>query len=171
MDRRKFIKLTGVGMGGLMLPIPGSFISAAELTANPMDVAAKKQLADIALNAAKASGATYVDARIGRYLNQFITAQEKRISNVVNTESAGIGIRVIANGTWGFAATSNMSTDSIAKTAAQAVAVAKANSKFQVPLAITRIPIPADSVLTTLLMRFSWAVMNWLRYRPIRAST
>ncbi len=131
MDRRKFIKLTGVGMGGLMLPIPGAFISAAELTANPMDVAFKKRMSDIALNAAKAKGATYADARIGRYLNQFITAEEKRVSNIVNTESVGIGIRVIANGTWGFAATSDISPDSIAKTAEQAVAVAKANSKFQ----------------------------------------
>lgn len=131
MDRRKFIKLTGVGMGGLMIPLPGAFVSAAELTANPMDVAFKKRMADIALNAARAKGASYADARIGRYLNQFITAQEKRISNVVNTESYGIGIRVIANGTWGFAATSDMSTDSIARTAEKAVMVAKANSKFQ----------------------------------------
>ena len=131
MDRRKFIKLTGVGMGGLMIPLPGAFVSAAELTANPMDVAFKKRMADIALNAARAKGASYADARIGRYLNQFITAQEKRVSNIVNTESAGIGVRVIANGTWGFAATSDMSPDSIAKAAEQAVAVAKANSKFQ----------------------------------------
>jgi len=131
MDRRKFIKLTGVGMGGLMIPLPGTFVSAAELTDNPMDVAFKKRMADIALNAAKAKGASYADARIGRYLNQFITAQEKRISNVVNTESYGIGIRVIANGTWGFAATSDMSIDSIARTAEKAVMVAQANSKFQ----------------------------------------
>jgi TldD protein len=131
MDRRKFIKLTGVGMGGLMIPLPGAFVSAAELTANPMDVAFKKRMADIALNAAKSKGASYADARIGRYLNQFITAQEERISNVVNTESYGVGVRVIANGTWGFAATSDMSPDSIAKTAEKAVAVALANSKFQ----------------------------------------
>lgn len=131
MDRRKFIELTGIGMGGLMIALPGSYISAAELTANPLDVAFKKRMADIALNTAKAKGATYADVRIGRYLNQFITAREKRVDNVVNTESAGIGIRVIANGTWGFAATSDMSPDSIAQAAEKAVAVAKANSKFQ----------------------------------------
>jgi TldD protein len=96
-----------------------------------MDVAFKKKLADIALNAAKAKGASYADARIGRYLNQFVTTQETRVDNIVNTESAGIGIRVIANGTWGFASTSNMTPDSIAKTAEKAVAVAMANSKFQ----------------------------------------
>src|SRR5210317_2572476 len=131
MDRRKFIELTGIGMGGLMIALPGSYISAAELTANPLDVAFKKRMADIALNTAKTRGASYADVRIGRYLNQFITAREKRVDNVVNTESAGIGIRVIANGTWGFAATSEMSPDSIAKAASKAVAVAKANSKFQ----------------------------------------
>ena len=118
-------------MGGLMLPITGNMVSAAQLLERPMDVAMKKQLADVALNAAKSAGATYADARIGRYLNQFITTREKVVNNVVNTESAGIGIRVIANGTWGFASTSLITPESIAKTAKQAVAIAKANSKFQ----------------------------------------
>lgn len=132
MERRDFIKLGGAaGMGALMLPVSGIAVSADQLLDKPMDVAYKKKLSDIALNAAKAKGATYADARIGRYLNQFVTAQESRVDNIVNTESAGIGIRVIANGTWGFASTSNMTPDSIAKTAERAVAVAKANSKFQ----------------------------------------
>ncbi len=131
MDRRQFIKLTGIGVGGLTLPIMGNIVSAEQLLDKPMDVAIKKQLADLALNAAKEAGATYADARIGRYLNQFITTREKVVNNIVNTESAGIGIRVIANGTWGFAATSDMSVKSIVKTAQQAVAIAKANSKFQ----------------------------------------
>lgn len=131
MERRDFIKLTGAGVGGLILPITGNMVSAAQLLDRPMDVSMKKQLADVALNAAKSAGASYADARIGRYLNQFITTREKVVNNVVNTESAGIGIRVIANGTWGFASTSKMTPDSIAKTARQAVEIAKANSKFQ----------------------------------------
>tara|TARA_R110001632_G_scaffold8686_3_gene34358 strand:- start:15118 stop:16746 length:1629 start_codon:yes stop_codon:yes gene_type:complete len=131
MERRDFIKLGSAGMGTLMLPISGTAISADQLLDKPMDVAYKKKLADIALNAAKAKGATYADARIGRYLNQFVTTRETRVENIVNTESAGIGVRVIANGTWGFASTSNMTPDSVAKTAEQAVAVAMANSKFQ----------------------------------------
>ncbi len=131
MDRRDFVKLTGIGVTGLMLPITGRIVSAAELVGTGMDFATKKGLANIALEAATSAGATYADARIGRYLNQFITAQEKRVDNIVNTESAGIGIRVIANGTWGFAATSSMTPQAIADTARKAVAVAKANSKFQ----------------------------------------
>ena len=132
MDRRNFIKLSGAGVGAMMLPVTGNIVSAAELLDRPMDVAMKKKLANVALNAAKSAGATYADVRIGRYLNQSIAAREKRLSDLSNTESSGIGIRVIANGTWGFASTSDMSRDSIANTARQAVAVAKANSKFQI---------------------------------------
>ena len=73
-----------------------------------IDTAQKKQLADIALNAAKARGASYADVRIGRYLNQFVVTREKRVQNIANTESYGIGIRVIANGAWGFAATNKV---------------------------------------------------------------
>ena len=131
MERRDFVKLSCAGFGSMMLPINGNIVTAAELLDRPMDVAMKKQLADVALNAAKSVGATYADARIGRYLNQFITTRDKVVNNVVNTESAGIGIRVIANGTWGFASTSIMTPDSIAQTARDAVAIAKANSKFQ----------------------------------------
>ena len=41
-----------------------------------------------------------------------------------------MGIRVIANGTWGFAATDKMDKDSIAKATATAVAIAKVNAKL-----------------------------------------
>ena len=56
---------------------------------------------------------------------------KSKVQNIVNAESYGIGIRVIANGTWGFAATSNVTPDGIAKCAETAVAIAKANAKLQ----------------------------------------
>src|SRR6185369_12112586 len=96
-----------------------------------MDAAAKKKIADIALNAAKANGATYCDVRIGRYLRQFVITREDKVQNVVNTESTGIGVRVLVNGAWGFAATNTMSTQGAAKAAQQAAAIARANSKMQ----------------------------------------
>ena len=74
-------------------------------------------MADVALNAARSKGATYTDVRIGRYLNQFIITREDKVQNIVNTESYGMGIRVIANGSWGFAATDRLDNDSIAKAA------------------------------------------------------
>ena len=87
-------------------------------------------MADVALNAARSKGATYTDIRIGRYLNQYVITREDKVENIINTESYGMGIRVIANGGWGFAATDKMDTDSIAKTAELAVAVAKENSRL-----------------------------------------
>jgi len=159
MQRRDFIKLTGVGVGGLILPMSGMAVSAEQLLDKPMDVLLKKKLADIALNAAKAKGATYADVRIGRYLNQFVTTQEKRVDNIVNTESAGIGVRVIANGTWGFASTSNMTPDSIAKAAEQAVAVAVANSKFQtVPVQLAPVKGVGDVTWNTPITKNAFEV-------------
>ncbi|GAA4328672.1 TldD/PmbA family protein [Mucilaginibacter gynuensis] len=96
-----------------------------------VDVAIKKQLADVALNAARAKGATYTDVRLGRYNNQYVITREDKVENVVNTESYGMGIRVIANGCWGFSATDKLDKDSIAKAAELAVAIAKENSRIQ----------------------------------------
>ncbi len=130
MDRRDFLQFAGAGVGALLLPVYGRAIAAEELLSS-VDVASKKKLADAALEAARSSGASYCDVRIGRYLNQFVVTREDRVENVVNTESAGVGVRVIANGTWGFAATSIATPESVAKAARQAVSIAKANSRLQ----------------------------------------
>ncbi|MFT3792515.1 MAG: TldD/PmbA family protein [Rudaea sp.] len=131
MDRRDFLKITGVGLGGLALPAFYGRAIAAEELIGTIDVATKKKLADVALNAARSGGATYCDVRIGRYLRQFVITREDKVQNVVNTESCGIGIRVIAKGSWGFAATSDLSNDAVAKATAQAVAIARANGRLR----------------------------------------
>src|ERR1700761_2356158 len=123
-----------MGIGGAMLkgiPVIGSPISAEAAMYGGIDVALKKRMADVALNAARSKGATYTDVRIGRYLRQFVVTREEKVENVVNTESYGMGIRVLANGCWGFAATDKMDNDSIARAAASAVAIAKENAKIQ----------------------------------------
>ncbi|MCQ6960196.1 TldD/PmbA family protein [Mucilaginibacter aquariorum] len=132
MRRRDFIFLTGVGAGAMMLPSLDSFGKNIDVqqALEGVDVRIKKELADAGLNAAKSAGASYADVRIGRYLNQFVITRENRVLNVANTESYGIGIRVIANGCWGFAATNEVTKEGIAKTAQRAVAVAKANAKL-----------------------------------------
>ncbi|MBN8429431.1 TldD/PmbA family protein [Microbulbifer salipaludis] len=131
MDRRRFIKLAGVGAGGIALPLYGAQVSAEQLVNGGMDVGRKKALSDIVLNAARKAGASYTDVRIGRYLNQFLLTREANVENIVNTESFGAGIRVIAQGTWGFAATNDLTEDGLARAARQAVAVAKANARYQ----------------------------------------
>ncbi|PIQ36827.1 MAG: TldD protein [Lysobacterales bacterium CG17_big_fil_post_rev_8_21_14_2_50_64_11] len=131
MDRRSFLTVTGLGTASLMIPISGRLIAAEQLLST-LDPAVKKVLADGAMEAATAAGATYCDVRIGRYLRQFVITREDKVENVVNTESTGTGVRVIANGTWGFAATDDLTPSGVRKAAVQAVAVAKANAITQI---------------------------------------
>ncbi len=127
MHRRKFLRL---GMGGLVIPIMGRTVSGFTVFGND-DGADRKALADAALDAARSKGASYADCRIGRYLNQFVFTREDKVQNIVNTESFGAGVRVLADGTWGFAATSDVGKESLARAAEQAVATARANAKLQ----------------------------------------
>ncbi len=132
MKRKDFLYLSSMAIGaGLLksLPVLGRSVTVEEAL-TPVDRMLKKQMADVALNAAVSKGASYADVRIGRYLNQFLNTREQKTENISNTESFGIGIRVIANGCWGFAATNSMDNDSIAKTAATAVQIAKVNAKL-----------------------------------------
>ena len=133
MKRRDFIQIAGMSAGAMMLPMPtlSKDVDPARMLEPLLDAKQKKVLADVALNTAKSLGATYADVRIGRYLNQFVATREKKVQGITNTESFGVGIRVIANGTWGFGASNQVSEDGIKKATERAIAIAKANSKFQ----------------------------------------
>eukprot|EP01034_Spumella_vulgaris_P008809 gene8809-11198_t len=130
MNRRQFIEYSGIGAAALFAPTMGRVV-AAQTNLAPIAASEKKKLADVALNAATKRGATYVDVRIGRYFQQFVITRETRVQNLVNTESFGAGVRVIADGCWGFMATDQLTPDAIAKAAVEAVAIAKANAKLQ----------------------------------------
>jgi len=127
MDRRQFMKAGGGAFGTLLLPAWGRVVAADQLQA-PLPLDFKKKLADAALAAARKAGASYCDVRIGRYLRQYVITREDKVENVVNTESLGTGVRVIAHGTWGFAATSTLTPEAVVQATHQAVAIAKANS-------------------------------------------
>jgi TldD protein len=88
-----------------------------------------RDLADAALASARKVGASYADIRINRYRNQFIFTRDRRVQNIVNTEDYGFGVRVIVDGTWGFASSSVVTKEEISRVAAQAVAIARANRK------------------------------------------
>ena len=130
MERRTFLKISGGTAGAILVPVFGNAVAAEELM-KPVAASFKKALADAGLNAATKAGASYCDVRIGRYLNQFITTRDRNVENIVNTESSGVGVRVIAGGAYGFASTNDMSPDSVAAAARQAVAIAKANARLQ----------------------------------------
>ena len=129
MQRRDLLKLAGAGV--LAAPMFGRPMAGWNGALTPIATADKKALADAALNAARGAGATYADVRIGRYLNQFVQSRERKIQGITNTESYGAGVRVIANGTWGFAATNDVTVDGIVRAARKAADIAKANARLQ----------------------------------------
>jgi TldD protein len=161
VKRRDFVQLTGLGIGGLMLPFPmmGNPVTPEALLEGSLTTAQKKVLADAALNTAKSLGATYTDVRIGRYLNQSVSTREKRVQGIQSSESFGVGIRVIANGTWGFASTNQVTTEGINKATTQAVAIAKANSKFQKePVKLAAVPGYGEVVWNTPIQKNAFEI-------------
>jgi len=159
MDRRRFLTACGLGAGGILLPgFAGRAIAASELI-ETLDVSVKKRLAEAGLSAATGAGASYCDVRVGRYLRQFIMTREANVENVVNTESSGVGVRVIADGAWGFAATNTMTAEAVAETARLATAIAKANAVHQtVPVRLAPTPGTGDRSWRTPITRNAMAV-------------
>ena len=131
MDRRQFLAACGIGAGGALLPgFAGRAIAAQQLS-ETIDIAVKKRLADAGLSTATEAGASYCDVRVGRYLRQFVITREANVQNIVNTESLGVGVRVIADGAWGFSATNTMTVEAVAEAARLATAIARANARNQ----------------------------------------
>jgi TldD protein len=119
MHRRDFVQsMIALGAATTLRP-------AAELFAAADNEL--KGLADAALAAAKQAGASYADIRINRYRNQFLFTREGKVQNIVNTEDFGFGVRVIVDGTWGFASSSAVTKEEVAAVARQAAAIARAN--------------------------------------------
>ncbi|NQT52388.1 TldD/PmbA family protein [bacterium] len=89
------------------------------------------EIADVALNAASTGGASYADIRICRHKDQTVHTREERVEGVSDTESYGLGVRVLVDGTWGFAASPVVTRDEAAATTARALAIARANRAIQ----------------------------------------
>jgi len=89
-----------------------------------------------AVEAARRKGASYADARVVFQRTQYIGAEDRHITGVSDTETSGIGVRVIAGGAWGFAASSSLKRADVARAAARAVEVARASALARAPQGI-----------------------------------
>src|SRR5690242_10471930 len=87
-----------------------------------------KQVADWALNTAAQRGASYTDARIVDDRQRSLATKNGKIGHASASESLGIGVRVLVNDSWGFASSDDLSRESVDRTAAKAVEIAKASS-------------------------------------------
>ena len=86
----------------------------------------RHQLADAALSAAVAAGASHADLRIHRIVNEVVQLRDGELETSVVDREVGLAVRVIVDGTWGFASHAELDTDVAAETARRAVQVARA---------------------------------------------
>jgi TldD protein len=90
-----------------------------------------KHLASQALNIATLRGASYADARIVSDRSRALSTKNGKGGSASDTESVGMGVRVIADGAWGFAASDDLSRTAVEATAARAVEIARASARVQ----------------------------------------
>src|SRR5258708_32232781 len=81
-----------------------------------------------ALDTAKLRGATYADVRVMHLRQRDLTTKNGQVGTLSQSESIGLGIRVLANGASGFASTDRLTRDGLAACSAQAVSIAKASA-------------------------------------------
>jgi TldD protein len=85
----------------------------------------RHELADAALSAATAAGASHADLRIHRLVNEIILLRDGQLETAVVNRELGLAVRVVVDGTWGFASHAELSPDVAADTARRAVSVAR----------------------------------------------
>jgi TldD protein len=99
-------------------------------------------LAEAAVSAALAAGASYADLRIHRITTEHIQLRDGELETSVVTREIGLAVRVIVDGTWGFASHAELSPEVAAETARRAVQVAVALA----PLNAERIELAPEPV-------------------------
>jgi TldD protein len=92
----------------------------AEFAALPL-----RNLADAALDVARALGADHADFRVERVRGQRIALSDGRLESVSDADDSGLAVRVIVDGTWGFAASVDLTPQAARDAARHAVEVAK----------------------------------------------
>jgi TldD protein len=87
-----------------------------------------EELTELALEAAVAAGAGYADVRWVREETEGLTVADGRVDDLEAEESSGLGVRVLVDGRWGFAASSVLDPARARDLAGRAVEVARASA-------------------------------------------
>jgi TldD protein len=90
-----------------------------------------EKVAEIALNITRNKGATYSDIRIVQTQDEGVSVKNGAPELTDRSESTGFGIRVIADGSWGFAASSDFDPDNVKKVGELAAKIARAGARLK----------------------------------------
>ena len=85
-----------------------------------------RDVCSAAVDAAIGAGAEYADARVVAKRNQFVATKNGRVERLADSESEGIGVRVLVNGAWGFACDRRLSAEGARDAALRACTFARA---------------------------------------------
>ncbi|MBI2324929.1 MAG: TldD/PmbA family protein [Chloroflexi bacterium] len=88
----------------------------------------ERDLAHRGIDTARTRGATYADVRFVRRQVEDTFVKNGHLDNVDRTDTFGFGVRVIADGAWGFAGSQMVTPDEVDRVAALAVEIAKASA-------------------------------------------
>jgi TldD protein len=127
-SRRDFLKTSALGAAALGLATQTAEANEPRIvTGYTVGDPVFREVAQTAIQAAKDAGASYADVRVGfrKYLRMGVFA--RKMSPIDDRETHDFGVRVLVNGTWGFAHGTEMETDKVVAVAKLAVAQAKVN--------------------------------------------
>jgi TldD protein len=106
----------------------------------------RHELADAALSAATAAGASHADLRIHRITTEIIQLRDGGLETAVLSRELGLAVRVVVDGTWGFASHAELSPTVAADTARRAVGVATTLAELNTdPVELAPEPVYTDA--------------------------
>lgn len=145
-SRRSFLKASAAAaataaIGSRILSAGEAFAASLPTPGDP----AIKALMQVALDAAKSGGASYCDVRVSARRQQNVGTRDRIVTGVGDTDTFGLGVRTLVDGAWGFAATSTLTTDSVAGVARLALEQSRANRASQLrPVVLA--PTPGNQI-------------------------
>lgn len=93
-----------------------------------------------ALSAAQDAGAGYADARVVDTTSENISVATGVVEGIEHASSFGLGVRALVSGAWGFASAAEVTAESAARVAREAVAIALASATVAgEPIALTHL--------------------------------
>ena len=107
----------------------------------------RSRLADAALGRALELGASHAAFRLERTRVGQLSLRDARVETTSDSVDLGLAVRVIVDGTWGFAAAGDITVAAAVRVAEQAVAVARVSRRLRArEVVLADEPVHADAV-------------------------
>ncbi len=146
LSRRRFLVGTAATTAGLVALRRAEAKVTAPVPVDGASAQTDETLIAAGLAAAKQACAGYADVRIERLRQQTISSRDDYVRGAEESDSSGVGVRVLVEGAWGFAATYLLDTVQVARAAKRAVEIARANKKLLgQKVELGTIPVPKGS--------------------------